>query len=100
MSIPRGPAFEFGRWLGRLRAELAGLRRDVAALWREHCARARSDPGYRAALLGVLRGLLNAVGRGPRATLLWLVVLLLKIVLEAVRHLQEGPDGDDGPVFA
>lgn len=71
MTIPIHPGEVLARWAGRLRIELAELGEDTRRVWQEHADRLRDDPDYRTAVLqGVLRGLLNALARGPRATVL------------------------------
>lgn len=94
MTIPiPHPGEVLARWAGQVRIELAGLGEDVRRVWQEHTDRIREDPGYRTALLqGVLRGLLNALARGPRATILWVVALVIEVALEVLRALQPTED--------
>lgn len=89
MTIPIHPAEVFARWAGRIRIELAELGEDVRRVWQGRTHRLRDDPDYRTALLqGVLRGMLNALARGPRATVLWVVALIIEVALEILRALQ------------
>ena len=83
-------------WLTRARAELSELLQDARELWRAHVERIRNDPSFRRALAeGLLRGLLSALSRGPRATVLWVVILALEVILEAIRALQDLDHGND-----
>lgn len=87
IHIPH-PAVVFARWAGRVRIEVVELAEDVRRVWQGRAYRLREDPDYRNALLqGVLRGLLNALARGPRATILWVVALIIEVALEILRAL-------------
>ncbi|WP_447925128.1 hypothetical protein [Georgenia muralis] len=80
--------------LHHVKKELRDLGADARRELQAQLGRLRSDPYYRNALAqGVLRGLLNALSGGPRATALWIVALVIELVVELLRALQPHPGG-------
>lgn len=82
-------------WWKQARAELANLWAEVAEVIHRVADRVRSDPAYRNAILqGLLKGLIAALSRGPRATVLWTIALVCQVVLDLLDALQGGFEGD------
>lgn len=83
-------------WCRTLLNDLRVVAEDMRQVLRWEAARFRDDHDHRDAVIGsLLRGLLGSLGRGRRATLLWLLTVVLELglaLLQAMRHITGDAD--------
>ncbi len=76
--------------------DLRAVVADAREVLRWEAARIRDDQDHRDALIAsLLRGLLRSLGRGRRATVLWLLAVALELglaIVQAMRHITGDPD--------
>ncbi len=78
-------------WLAYGRAELIELSRDMHKLATSTRTQWREDGSFRARIIRqALEGLASVVLKGPRATILWLMVVVANIVTSIALTLDQG----------